>query len=503
MMKLKSDNPFLQENFEWAVEKTKQFVVTGRKNGEINKGDGGKWYGPEGEIISSPDARWARPRDYKAAFWAGYYDRTAYYIRDFVHQAVGAHLVGLDNELFEMLYTFVTSANESTGWYALWAFNFDHSVYYMDTPNKDRFVREMTAQFELVEICWRLYLWTGDRRYIEDEKISLFIDKIMTDFIDRQDGILLPYKNGIPEGKGDIFQGTSTYNERGFHAVEAGDSIAAMYRAMCCYAKMLEIRGDTENAEKQQKRADALKEYFNRDWSVVDGSDLYCYALGSDGKKHYKWFKNGTEIHGGASLVFIPLKGLGNTGERNNKLLDYIHTVESDENTREDNIESLTYLPEVFFHFHQNDRAWYWMKHILSKKDLPHERESQGTNGDYPEISFTFVSQTVEGLMGIRTNAQRKAFSTCPHFPPDIQNVYIEDILFGGFCVDIELSKESCALTNKSDKTLSWNCCFEGIYESMKVGKNRVKAKSRVDNGVTLSYVTAEVLPKEKILISL
>ena len=39
-MKLESSNKFLQSSFEWAVEKTKRFVVTGTKNGEINKGEG-------------------------------------------------------------------------------------------------------------------------------------------------------------------------------------------------------------------------------------------------------------------------------------------------------------------------------------------------------------------------------------------------------------------------------------------------------------------------------
>ena len=41
------------------------------------------------------------------------------------------------------------------------------------------------------------------------------------------------------------------------------------------------------------------------------------------------------------------------------------------------------------------------MQYILSVKDLPHENAAQGINGDYPEISFTFLRHVVEGLMGV------------------------------------------------------------------------------------------------------
>lgn len=479
-MKLESSNEFLQSAFEWAVNKTKQFVVTGTKKGDINKGDGGKWYGPGRTVIDAPTEPWAQPKDYMPSFWAGYFDRTAYYIRDFVHQAAGAYLVGLEEEIYNMFYTFVSNANEKTGWFAPWAFNFDDSIYYMDTPDYNEFVREITSQFELVEKAYQLYLWSGDVRYIEDNVIFNFVEKIMTVFIDNLDGIIFKEKNGIPEGLGDIWQGTSTYNERGFHAAEAGDSIAAMYQAILAYAKILERRGNTSQADTQLQRAERLKKYFNDEWSVIEGSNMYAYAIDSNGKKHYKWYKKGSEIHGGASLLFIPMKQITYPGSRNDKLLDYIFQMENDENSREDNIESLTYLPEVFFPYHQNDRAWYWMKHIILQKDFPHEHKSQGDNGDYPEISFTFVSQVVEGMMGVRPNAPDGALLTCPELPRDIEDIKLYDLKFGDYSVDIELEKDKAVLKNNGVKPLVWHCCFyknnKKILHSVTVnaGENKV-----------------------------
>lgn len=500
-MKLKSDNKFLENAFDWAVNKTAQFVVTGTKNGDINKGDHNKWYGPDYAVISSPFEEWAKPKDYKPAFWAGYFDRTAYYIRDFVHQAVGAHLVGLDEELYNMFYTFVSHACEETQWYAPWAFNFDNSIYYMDTPNYKSFVREITSQFELVETAYKLYLWTGDKRYINNEKCFLFIQKIMTEFIDKQDGIVFSEKNGIPEGKGDIFKGSATYNERGFYTVEAGDSIAAMYRAMLCYSEILKMKGDLKESQIQFERAESLKTYFNDDWSKVTGSDLYCYAVDENKKKHYKWLKFGSEIHGGASLIFIPMKGITVPGKRNDKLLDYIYKKEKNVLTREDNIESLTYLADTFFPYHQNDRAWYWIKHIIERKDLPHEHKTQGTNGDYPEISFTFISQTVEGMAGVRVNSNDKKIITCPHLPSQVNQLGISDILFGDFSVDLFISDDICFVKNKSAVPLVWQCEFKGKYNYLFVNDKQVKAEHIVENAVDLSYTEVIIPGGEKTVV--
>lgn len=467
-MKLESSNKFLESAFAWAVDKTAAFVVTGTKKGDVNKGEGNKWYGPDGKILKSPAEPWAEPQDYKPSFWAGYFDRTAYYIRDFVHQVSGAYYVGLEEEIFNMYYTFVSNASEETGWFAPWAFNFDGSIYYMDTPNFKRFVREITAQFELVEKAYQLYLLTGNKRYAEDDIIFNFIKNTMTVFIDNLDGAVLGEKNGIPEGNGDIFEISATYNERGFNAAEAGDSIAAMYQAILSYANILKIRGSLNEAEQQFKRAGALKEYFNSEWSTVDGSDMYAYAIDNKGKKHYKWYKKRGEIHGGETLKFIPLKGITIPGERQEKLLDYIHQCELNPKTREDNIESLTYLPDLFFRHSRNEEALYWMKHIISQKDLPHEHKSQGTNGDYPEISFTFISQVIEGMMGISVNAVSGRIEITPRLPVEIGDIKLYDLKFGDYSVDIFIEKDKITLNNKSQKAILWHCNGDIIVETNK-----------------------------------
>lgn len=500
-MNISSDNMTLVEGFNWALKKASSFVVTGTKNGEINKGDRGKWYGPDGVVIDSPTEEWAKPKDYKPSFWAGYRTRTAYYIRDFVHQIDGACLLGLEEELFQMYYTFASNAGEETGYFAPWAFNFDHSLYYLDTPNFKSFVRELTAQFELVEKAYDLYLWTGDERYVRDEVILTFLTNVLTKLTDSLDGTVLPYKNGIPEGKGDIFQGSATYNERGFHAAEAGDSIGAMYRALLAYAEILKRRGDAEGAKVQSKRAKNLKAYFNNDWSVVENTNAYAYAIDPLGNKHYEWYKSGGAIYGGESCFFMPLKSVTEPGERNDALLDYIFEKEYAEETRGNNVESLTYLPDLFFLYHQNDRAWYWMQYILSKKDLPHEYKPQGTNGDYPELSFTYLSQTVRGLLGVSVHAAKAEIATCPHFPSDIHEVKIDHIRFDRQDIDLCLWKKQAILTNNGSGEITYQCKFQTQADFFYTGQKKIPAKQELDHGIPISCATVRVQPGETVTV--
>lgn len=83
-MELISSNSDLTQWMAWAQQKAASFVMTGQ-SGPVNRGDGGKWYGPSGRfsnrsrVIRRPNRQWAQPKDYLPSYWAGYHDRTAFY----------------------------------------------------------------------------------------------------------------------------------------------------------------------------------------------------------------------------------------------------------------------------------------------------------------------------------------------------------------------------------------------------------------------------------------
>ncbi|WP_019614905.1 hypothetical protein [Psychromonas ossibalaenae] len=474
---ISSSNESLEDSFNWAIDKTKQFVMTG-KNGLVNR--------DENNNDGSGRA------DYLPSYWAGYYDRTAFYSRDFLHQAAGAKLAGLDNENFSMFEIFAHHSTESRKWYTLWAVNFDGSPHTIDYVHDDYFVREVPAQFEFIEKAYEQFLWTGDRRYIEDEQLWLFYTKVMTDYIYLHD---TQTNNGVAEGYGGIFEGSATYNERGEFPIEAGDGIGSQYQAMVAYTAMLEARGETSSAQEWRTKTEEFKTFFNEDWSVADINNPeanYVNIVQKDGVRLNDFGKENS--------WFMPMKLITEPGPRNDNYLDFISANVGDGigSTPEapHNIEAYTYLPETFFPYNRNEEAWKWMEYIISVRELPHERPTQGTNGDYPEISFTLISHTIEGLMGIEPDAANDAVVTASHLPQDISWLEVQYLQIG----DQELAVRHdgitrTALTNDSDRPLNWEARFYGDYAQLSVNGSSQPAQQKEVNGVLVSYIEVTVDP--------
>ena len=284
-------------------------------------------------------------------------------------------------------------------------------------------MREVPAQFELVEKAYKQYLWSGDKRYIEDETLWNFYTNVMTKYADSHDA----NGNGVVQEVGTgIFDGSCTYNERGRQVIEAGDAIGSQYQATLAYAAMLKTRGETEASEEWYQKAADLKKYFNEEWSISDDMESeYVCAWGPNGEKYSDFSKE--------TSWFMPLKMITEPGEKNDAYIDFIL-----ENLGEGigttptapaNLEAYTYIPDMLFLYNRNDEAWKWMKYITSIKDEPHERPIQGTNGDYPEISFTFVSHTIEGMMGVEPDAGADFIATVPRLPEEVPDVRWQIIL--------------------------------------------------------------------------
>lgn len=471
---VESSNQYLEDTFNWAAHKMSQFVMTG-KRGLVNK--------DENRPNGTGEA------DYEPSYWAGYYDRTAYYSRDFVHQATGAQIAGLEEENYNMFETFGENCTESRNWYTLWCFNFDGTPHTIDYTDDTWFVREVPAQFELVEKAYKQYLWSGDERYISDEMFE-FYTNVMTKFVEEHD----TNGNGVAEGTGGgIFEGTASYNERGDEPLlEAGDSIGSQYQATLAYAGILKARGDeTEAAEWTQKAAD-LKKYFNEDWSVVDGdSSSYARGLSTDRTTKYTGF-------GKENSWFMPMKMITEPGDRNDAYLDFVI-----ENLGEGigspgaptNLEAYTYIPDMLFPYNRSDEAWKWMQYITSVKDEPHERPSQGTNGDYPEISFTFVSQVIEGMMGVEPNAGEDFVATSPRLPSDVPDVTAKYVDIGEYELDLmhNGNTESRLTNHNAEKDINWEARFYGDYDYISFDGEVVPTEKKEINGETVSFAVVTV----------
>lgn len=479
---IESDNRELVEWFEWCKRKAGQYVVTGRKNAPINDGR-------------------APARDYMPCFWAAHRTRTAFYSRDYMHSSLGASFLGYNEENYNMMMSFIRSATKERGYFAYWSINFDgETPYDLDFKDDNYFVREIPPMFELVEHIYRQYLWTGDERYLSDEVFD-FCTRTLTTFIRSLD----TDGNGIPEGTNDTDLSTpyATYDERTEIAFkETGDEIACLYQAMMAYAGLNKARGNCDAYDVWMKKAEDLKKYFNEEWSVMPGDPDGHYVCGIDhnGKK-YNHFAVETS-------VFMPLKSITAPGERTREYLQHINRSQGtgigfesyDANMgiieSSHNIEGYTYYPELFYMYNDHVTAWKWMKYIDSMRHKRQEGPNQGPNGYYPELSFTMVSNTISGMMGVEVDVPANRISTLPRLPDDIRYVTLEEQKLGNHTVELmHCGRTFSSLTNLSETPLVWRARFIGEYSYIYL--NGVPTKSVVTelNGQTISYVETTVMP--------
>lgn len=465
---LETAHPKLEKAFQWAVGKALSYVQTG-KTGVVDAHERNR------EGVGKVQ--------YIPSYWAGYTWRSAFYSRDFCHQAAGAHLLGLQSENLSMLRAFAGTANANRKWYPLWALNFDASPFKLDYAGDHSFVREVPAVFELVEQCYRLYLWTGDRTYLDDPVLQTYCAKAVTDFIELHDTRI---PNGVAEGdgSGDIFRGTATYNEIRSPLIEAGDGIACQYQALSAYAQLLAARGQAQEAAAFTRRAAQLKALFNTQWGVKAGSDRYVRGYNVEGEALTDF--------GLENSWFMPMKFITEPSPKTDAYLDFIAQSVASPPGRPSNLEAISYLPGVFFPYNRVADAWKWLEYII---DQP--------NREYPEISFTLIGHVVEGMLGFEPNAPAHSFLTVPRLPPVIPTAGVRNLPLGQHRLHVRHTgqNESVAVHATGPQSLLWTACFYGDHPTLEVDGAPRPAEKRALNGVGASSVTVKIDPGQTVRV--
>lgn len=461
-LKIITSNQKLEAAFEWAAGKARSYVQTGKsgvldRHERNNSGTGNAQYIP--------------------CYWAGYPFRTAFYSRDYCHQAVGAHLLGLPTENLAMLRAFAATATVGRKWFPLWALNFDGSPFKLDYQNDNDFVREVPAVFELVEQCYRQYLWTGNAAYLNDPTLRVFCEKAVTEFIALHDTRI---PNGVAEGdgSGDIFRGSATYNEIRSPLIEAGDGIACQYQALLSHSRLLAARGDRESATAFAGKAEKLKSFFNTQWGVKPEAEPYVRGYDVRGRVLTDF--------GLENSWFMPMKFLTAPSAKTDAYLDFIARAVDSPKQRPTNLEAISYLPGVFFPYNRGEDAWKWLEYIIDQPDR-----------EYPEISYTLIGHVVEGLLGVEPNAPEHSFLTVPRLPRAVAQAGVHGIPLGDHRLQVAHhgNSKSTATHAAGDGPVKWQACFYGDHAWITVNGERRSAESRMIHGVKASGVTVELPP--------
>ncbi|MCI1779060.1 MAG: hypothetical protein LKI53_03790 [Bacteroidales bacterium] len=481
-IEISSSNGELDEAFKWAVEKAGSFVMTG-KSGSVNKSE--KYEGD-------------RSYRYIPCYWAGYPFRSAFYSRDFCHQMAGAHLLGLDEENFRMMKTFAASSNSARGWYPLWSFNFDGSPYMLDYGSDDSFVREVPAPFELVQKAYQAYMWTGDKRYLNDKTLLYYYRKTVSDFISEHDKLM---PDGIAEGNGsgNIFAGTATYNEGMYENpfIEAGDGIGSQYQAYLGYAGILYAKGDSAEADIWKEKANFLKDYFEKVWASEKYGSVYVSGYDTNRKARTEFGKEPT--------WFMAMKHIINDGERGNIFLDFIQKSLENPSDLPVNIEAITYLPDTFFPYGRIEDGWKWFDYILKNYQKPHSVKEVGMNGDYPEVSFVIISSVVENLMGIVPDAPHDAASSVSRLPDEMSFLTVKNINIGthSICVTHNGRNSTSVFYSKGRGNFHFTFRFYGNHPELQVNGQFRKSTPGSLYGKEISSITLTLKPLDRVTVGI
>ncbi len=149
-----SDDTALVKIFDWAVSNS-------------------NWYVGED---SDPVGPW-----YEAALP----NRQAFCMRDVSHQCIGEELNGHGRQNANMMGKFVENISESKDYCSYWEIDRNNLPASADYVSDQDFWYNLNANFDVMNACYRLYLWTGDEVYINDPRFEEFFRLSANEYIDR------------------------------------------------------------------------------------------------------------------------------------------------------------------------------------------------------------------------------------------------------------------------------------------------------------------------------
>lgn len=399
--------------------------------------------------------------------------RFAFCMRDVSHQTIGASIAGLDKENKNMLRAFAENIAESRDGCSFWEINREGKPAPEDYRNDREFWYNLNANFDLMFACWKLYVWTGDKFYIEHPVFTRFFSESANGYISKwilqPDSLLTRprYPNApSPFNNRDNFhlcRGLPSYVEDVPELTMGVDLIAAIYGGLLSYASVLTLKGDTTQARKYREAAEQYRQKIDNDWWNGQAYNTYFAGDGKFGR-------------GGGEMFLLWFDALGDTSRRR-KTLDNIIAEKS-------NVETTSYLPMILF------REGYWKKasgYILQLTDTAEPRRT------YPEVAYAVVESVVHGLMGVVPDATKNCITTLYRGNTG-SSAELEHLRVLNTEVNVKHTGTQTVFSNKGKKRLLWRAEFSGDHDMITVDGKPQRASHWTDNsGNRISYVDVSI----------
>ena len=442
--------------------------------------------------------------------------REAFCMRDVSHQSMGAHALGLAPHSLNMLRAFAANISDAKDWCSYWEINRYGRPAAVDYQSDAKFWYDLPANFDVLDACWRMYLWTGDSKYIDDPVFLNFYDRTVSDYAERWSlGLdrvmkrkrLMNIRGELnSHDKFQISRGIPGYEEGQKDFVVGVDLLASEYSAYRDYSQLQAVRGSFEAAEVYANKARAVQDFVNSAW--WDEKNRRFYNL-LDENYHLQG-------HNGVDLLYYRVAEDGPKAEA--ALNDLVATVKANPSGP---VELESHYPEVLYRYGAPELAYLEVMDLTLKGRYRRE---------YPEVSFSVVGAIVTGLMGVSVEAPppdqsaaqydflraaamtRSAlllgiappvewnyievvFKTLPSLTSETPWAEIRNLPVRANRVSIKHDgNEKTTFSNQSGPALIWRAAFPGSYETLLVDGQPIKAsEAKEPSGRVNSWVQVPV----------
>jgi hypothetical protein len=383
--------------------------------------------------------------------------RFAFCMRDVSHQATGAQALGLAPINLNMLRTFARGISPDRDYCTFWEIDKWNRPAPVDYKNDKDFWYNLPSNFDVLDACFRQYLWTADRAYIEDPDLLRFYRLTVKEYIQAwdRDG------DGIPEHYPE-------YGNRGLGSYDEGpdsdgmlcgsDLLAAEAKAFESYAAILETRGLKDEAGSWRVRASELRAKHAEGWWSEERGRFadFIFVGGRPGFEDIFW--NG---------VFPLYFGFIPPGRHRDVTLRRLRGGEAE------GIEVESYLPEIFYAYGEEEAAY---SEILKLSDPAKKRR------EYPEVPYALVGAVTTGLMGIKPDARTRTVETRSGLSAATERAELRHVPVFEGQIDVRHGGRRISRCSvRSGGAIVWKAILEGDWEELKVNGDLRRAERGQD----------------------
>jgi len=412
--------------------------------------------------------------------------RSAFCMRDVSHQTIAAEILGLSAANKNMLTLFAKNISQSKDWCSYWEMNKHGKPAPEDYRNDTAFWYNLNANFDVLNACWKLYLWTGDKTYIIDAAFKNFYDRSVNEFIRswvlQPDSLLTrPAHPNAPAHYNEKVafnrcRGLPSYSE-GVPDIKMGiDLVAALYRGLLSYAAIAEAAGNKKMSDAFIEKAKQYQQHIDRYWWDEQAQRYNTFYSNKDsfGKNEGETFL----------LWFDAIKD----SARKQKTLE--HLVSGDWN-----VENLSYFPLIMYQNGYAEKGYDYILHLTSPSTKRRE---------YPEVSFGVIKGIVEGLMGVEADARYNRISTLyRHLSSSTTTVKDIPVLNSLISVT-HYGAGSSMLQNKGKKAIIWRAKFYSRIPYLYYQKKQLKTRQETDwKGQVISFADVVVQPGQQAMVTM